>query len=171
MYTEVRKVQKEGLLVVLIDELDGSIAEKVGQVLAFGVVDLWIGFKTKMLSGTDDRLVKAPLAWMVFPRVADMPFAEHSCGVSGFFHLVSDRVAIQWQLGDIIDWPKWTFGPVESIDSTDGIDTRAGRMLASEDRRAGRGAVLAMVMIKESDSLLSELIDIRRLVITTAVTC
>lgn len=154
---------------MLIDKLDGSIREEIGQILAFGVVNLWIGFKIKMFSCTDDRLVKAPLAWMVFPRVSDVPLAEHRCCVSGFFQLLCNRVTIQWQLGEVIDGPEWTFSPIESIDASDGVDTCSSRMLATEDRRAGRGAVLAMVMVEKPDSLLGQSIDVRCLVIATTV--
>jgi len=68
---------------------------------------------------------------MVFPRISDMPFAEHAGGVADFFQLRSDRVAFQWKLGDIIDRAEWSFGPIETIDTADGVDTCSSRMLST----------------------------------------
>ena len=155
---------------VLLDKFDGSIGQEVGQVLTFGIIDFRVGFKVEVLSGADDGLVETPLARMVFSRVADMPFAEHGGGIPSFFQLHGDRVSVQGQFRDVFDGTQRASGPIEAVGPADGVDTGSGRVLSTEDRRARRGTILAVVVVQKSDSLLSKPIDVRGFIVSAAVT-
>lgn len=98
-----------------------------------------------------------------------MPFAEHAGGVARFFQLRSDRVAVQWKLGDVIDRSEWSFGPIETINTADGVDTCSSRMLSPEDRSACGGTVLAMVVIQEANALGCQSIDVGGFVVLASV--
>jgi hypothetical protein len=113
------------------EKVEGAIGKEVGKVLVLGIIDFGIGFELEVFPCADDRFIEPTLAGMVFPRISDMPFAEHACGVADFFQLRSDRVAFQWKLGDIIDRAEGSFGPIETIDSADGVDTCSSRMLST----------------------------------------
>jgi hypothetical protein len=127
----VGQVQEEGALVMAFEKIDGAIGEEIGKVLVLGIIDCGIGFELEVFPCADDRFIEPTLARMVFPRISDMPFAEHAGEVAGFFQLRSDRVAVQWKLGDIIDRAEGSFGPIETIDTADGVDTCSSRMLST----------------------------------------
>ena len=59
---EVRQIQEERLILVPLDEIDGVIGEKVGQVLALRIVGGRIGFEVEVHAGGFDGFVEAAFA-------------------------------------------------------------------------------------------------------------
>ena len=68
VHAEVREVEQERLGLVALDEVDGLIGEKVGEVLALRVFRLRVRLEVEVLAVGFDRLVEAALRWMIVRR-------------------------------------------------------------------------------------------------------
>src|SRR5690349_7634303 len=112
----MREIEKEGPVFMTPNEIDGFVGEKIGQVCTLWVRDGRFGYKIKMMTGALDGFIKAALSGMVFGVLAQMPFAEHACGVAGFFQSLSDRDFVERQFDYIVHRAKRAAVPVEAVD-------------------------------------------------------
>ncbi len=169
MHAEMRQVQKKRLVLVPPDEIDGLVRQPVRQIRACGDRHLRRGREIKVLAHRHDGLSEAAPRGVIIALLPDVPFAEHPCGVAGVFQVVRDGLAIKRQIG-LVDGNVHlaVFGPA-ALERTDGIDAGARRILARQDRRPRRRAVLAVVIAGQPQPLLGQPVDMRRLVIRRAL--
>ena len=78
MNSEVRQVKKERLVFMSRNEINGFISQEIGEVLTFGIFDIRVCCKVKVLSGTDDGFIETSLTGKVFTTLSDMPLAENT---------------------------------------------------------------------------------------------
>src|SRR5262249_7252639 len=160
---------KEWLILMSLDEIDGVVSEKVSQVLALGILGGRVGFEIEVKARGLDRFVESAMTGVVLGIVAEVPLAEHACGVAGLFQRVGDGDFIEWQFRHIVDRPQWPRLPIEAIDSADGVDARARAVLSAHERCAsGLTVGAATVAACELHSARGEAINVRRFVILAA---
>ena len=84
----------------------------------------------------DDGFVEAAFARMVIALIADVPLAEHACRVTGRLQRGRKDHAIERKICDVIHGTQRALAPVKAVDATNGIDSRARRVLPA-DRGSG----------------------------------
>ena len=165
VHAEVGQVQQERLILVALDEVDGLVRQEVRQVLALRVGRLGRRLKIEMAPRGLDGFVEAALRRVVFGRIAQMPLPEHRGRITRLLELVGEGVALEGELGDVVDRAQRPRPPVEAVDAADGVGAGAGAVLAGEEGRSRRRAVLAMVVVGQPHALRGEPVDVRRFVI------
>jgi len=168
VHAEVRQVEQERLIPMALDEVDGPVRQEVRQVLALRVGRLRRRLEVEMAARRLDGFIEAALCRVVFGRVAQVPLAEHPRRVAGLLELVGERIAVEGQLGHVVDRAQRPRPPIEAVDRADGVGAGAGAVLPGEQGRARRRAILAMVVVGQPHALRGESVDVRRLVIPAA---
>ena len=122
-----------------------------------------------MHSHTHNRLVEPALARRMRALLSDVPLAKHPRRIPRRLQSLRQDHAVERQFRDIVHGPQGPLAPVETLHATDRVNTRARSVLPAHQRRARRRAVLAMVIVCELHPLRREPVDVRRLVIFTAI--
>ena len=165
VHAEVREVEQERFVLITPDEIDGFIGQPIRQIGVGRILRRRIHHEFIVLAHGHEGLVEASLGWMLGPGFADVPLPEQARRVTGLLELVGERVPVQRELRDVIDRAERTLRPIEAVGASDRIDPRAGAVLAAQQRRAGRRAVLTVVVVGQAHPLRGEPVDIGRLVI------
>ena len=165
---EVGQVEEEGGVFFALDEVEGFVGEEVGEVGVFGDVGLGVGLEVDVFAIGDEGLVEAAVAGVVATAFAEVPFAEHGGGVTGGFEGLGEDGDVEGEAGDVFGGAEGAGLPVEAVDAADGVDAGAGAVLAAHEGGAGGLAVLRVVVAGEFESLGSEFVDVRGLVVGAA---
>src|SRR5262245_58781692 len=170
MNGEVVQAQKKWLILVSPDEIERLVGEKIGEVGPLWVVDRRLRDEVEVLAHGRDSLVEAALGGMVFPRLTKVPLAEQRCCVPGLLECLRHRDLFEGHLLDVVHRAERAALPVEAVDASDGIDTRARSVLSADESGARRLAVRpASVAGCETQALSGELVDVGRLVVLRAL--
>ena len=89
------EVEEKRLVLVLTDELQGPVGEKVSQVFTFLDLAGRSSNKLEMATVGDKCLLKATNSWMMLRPISEVPLAEHARGIAGLLEHLGDRHLIQ----------------------------------------------------------------------------
>src|SRR5215208_6684080 len=103
MHAEMWQIEEERLTLVTPDEVLRLRGKKVGEVLAFRVLDLGIRCEIEVRALADNGLIEAAFARVVIAFVPDVPFAEHSRRVAGGFQCGREDDTIEGKIRDVIN--------------------------------------------------------------------
>ena len=95
MHREMRQIQKEWLIAMSLDEIDGVISQEVGQVLPLRIIGRRIRLEIEVHAHRFDRFIETALAWMMLRIIPQVPFAEHAGSVARLLQRVGDRDLVE----------------------------------------------------------------------------
>src|SRR5438552_1521739 len=150
---EMRQIKKERLILVAPYEIHRFISQEIGEVSALGILHGRVRHELEMCARTFYGFVESSLRRVIFWLQPEMPFAEHGRGIPGLLQALGYCNLIERQFRDVVHGTKRTTAPIKTVNAPDGIDARAGHVLAAHQRGASWLAIgAASLAAAEADA-------------------
>jgi hypothetical protein len=172
--SEMRQVEEEGAIPVLLDQPQGLVGETIGEVVAWGVLES-VQLEGRMVAGVGPTLV--PTGNLNIESVlqgagrvlAKVPLPDVEGGVSMFFERFREGGFAKGKV--LVDGGVFQFlkGEVSAAGQPVGEVQPGGRFARHDAGPGGRTDVAGGVGLGEADALFGEAVDLRGFVKRTAV--